>query len=147
MRKGFLVIIAIFLFLSGALFFSLNTHKDNIRIGLNSGTCISAEIARTDSEKQLGLSYRETLGKNEGMLFTYESEEARAFWMKNMKIPIDIIWLDKDKDIVYIHENLQPCKTASCPMYLPDKKAMYALEVNAGFVKENNISAGDKVSF
>ena len=151
MRKGFLVILAILvivLFFSFSVFLDIKKDvKDKVSVCFDGNRCISTEIAETDIEKQLGLMYREKLGKNEGMLFPYESEQIRAFWMKNMKISLDVIWLDKDKKIVYIHENVQPCKTDSCPMYSPDKKAMYVLEVNANFSKEQNIQVGDNVNF
>ncbi len=151
MRKGFLVIIAIVIFLLFFVFLIFlgnnKTTKDKVSVCFDGKNCISAEIAKTDEEKSLGLMHREKLESGEGMLFPYESEEIRAFWMKNMKIPLDIIWLDKDKKIVYIHENVQSCKTDSCPMYSPDEEAMYVLEVNANFSKEQNIQVGDKVNF
>jgi len=111
--------------------------------------CINAETAKTLEEKTRGLMYRDKLGKNEGMLFIYENErENLKFWMKNMNFPIDIIWLNKEKEIIYIHKNLQPCSSDPCQLYSPkERKVMYVLEVNANFSNEKNLSVGDKVFF
>lgn len=148
MRKGFLVISIIFIFLLLFVFLINNEKiKDKIPVCFSSEICISAEIAKTDEEKSLGLMHRESLEKTKGMLFPYESEEIRAFWMKNMNFPIDIIWLDKDKKIVYIHENVQQCAAEPCQLYAPDKNAMYVLEVNANFSRDNNLSIGKEVTF
>jgi hypothetical protein len=111
--------------------------------------CINVELAKTPKEKVRGLMYRESLGENEGMLFMYEKEGYRAFWMRNMNFPLDIIWLDSDRIIIYIHENIPPCTSEHCPLYSPSdgKKAQYILEVNAHFSRRNNLSIGQKLTF
>ena len=108
--------------------------------------CVQAEIADTESKREIGLMFRKSLPKNQGMLFIFDSEEKYSFWMKNMRIPLDIIYIRQDKRIVDIKTNIPPCKEA-CPSLIPGAKAKYVLEVNAGFSKKNKVNIGDKVSF
>jgi uncharacterized membrane protein (UPF0127 family) len=90
--------------------------------------------------------YRNKLPQNKGMLFVFQEEQIHAFWMKNMRFPLDIIWADADKRIVDIRENALPCQE-SCPHIVPEFPAKFVLEVNAGFVENNNIQVGDKLEF
>lgn len=108
--------------------------------------CVQAEVADTESKRQLGLMFRKTMPENQGMLFVFEREDKYSFWMKNMRISLDIIWLNKDKRIVDISLNVPPCED-SCAGLIPKEKAKYVLEVNAGFVEGNMVKAGDKVDF
>lgn len=72
------------------------------------------------------------------MLFIYNDEDVRSFWMKNTLIPLDIIW-------IYIAGNMQPCKTVLCKSVAPDAKAKYVLELNAGITNEIDLTVGDSV--
>ncbi len=107
--------------------------------------CFKVELARTKEERERGLMYRKKLDDNAGMLFIFEKKGMYGFWMKNTLIPLDIIWLDDDGVIVYIKENAKPCKHILCPVIMPNKKAKYVLEVNAGKVKELGIKLGDQI--
>ena len=109
--------------------------------------CFSVELALTSEEKSRGLMYRESLAKDRGMLFIYEEEGEHSFWMKNVLIPLDIIWLDKDKKVVHIAENFQPCLDLPCPSIKPDGPAKYILEINAGLASEIDLSVGDELEF
>ena len=109
--------------------------------------CFFVELALTPEEKSRGLMYRESLGQDRGMLFIYEKEARHSFWMKNVLIPLDIIWLDQDKKVVYIAENCQPCSEDSCPSIKTDKNAKYVLEINGGTVFEMGLSLGDEFVF
>lgn len=106
---------------------------------------IFIEIADDPFEQTKGLMYRSSLEWNNGMLFAFENEEIRSFWMKNTLIPLDMVFIDKDLKIVDIIENAQPCKTNNCPSHVSNQPAKYVLEVNAGYVKENKISVGDTI--
>lgn len=106
---------------------------------------IPVELAETQEQQMKGLMFRENL--TGGMLFIYNEENQRSFWMKNTLIPLDIIWIDENKTIVDIKENAMPCKVKKCEVYYPDKEALYVLEINAGLAKEKNLSVGDKVDF
>ncbi len=108
--------------------------------------CLKAEIADSEPKRHQGLMFRKSLPQKEGMLFVFDQEAPHAFWMKNMLIPIDIIWISQDKKIIDIKTNISPCQ-GPCENILPPAPARYVLEVNSGFAKENGIKVGQKVSF
>jgi uncharacterized membrane protein (UPF0127 family) len=109
------------------------------------GLCVKAEIADTDQARSQGLMYRDSLSDAEGMLFIFRSSERHAFWMKNMRISIDIIWIDKDKRVVDIKSRVPPCGGA-CESIMPSNDALYVLELRSGFTDDHNIKIGDVVS-
>lgn len=111
----------------------------------NSIILVEVEIADELQEQIKGLMFRQDLDWDDGMLFVYESEKKRSFWMKNTLIPLDMLFIDADFRIIDIKEDVQPCKTESCPTYPSMFPAKYVLEVNAGFVMTNNIKIGDSV--
>src|SRR5918992_2824456 len=104
------------------------------------GLVLVADIAATDEQRTKGLSVKDRLGENEAMLFVFDNEAEHSFWMKNMKFPIDIIWLDSDKTIVHIEHNLQPCSfELLCPTYKPNVESLYVLETVGGFAEKYDI--------
>ncbi|MEQ8171835.1 MAG: DUF192 domain-containing protein [Candidatus Eremiobacterota bacterium] len=102
---------------------------------------ITVEIADTSEKRMTGLMYRKSLGKNEGMLFIFSGEEIHSFWMKNTLIPLSIAFIKEDGTIIHI-EDMEPQTETTHPSKYPVK---YALEVNKGWFKENNITVGDKI--
>ncbi|MDQ4066497.1 MAG: DUF192 domain-containing protein [Thermoproteota archaeon] len=112
------------------------------------GLVLVADIAATDEQRTKGLSVKDRLGENEAMLFVFDNEAEHTFWMKNMKFPIDIIWLDSDKTIVHIEHNLQPCSfELLCPTYKPNVESLYVLETVGGFAEKHDIVKGTMVEF
>lgn len=109
--------------------------------------CFEVEVAATPREQTRGLMFRERLEENKGMLFIFDEEGNYGFWMKNMLIPLDIIWLNKNKEIVFIEQNVQPCKPDVCPIITPNKAAQYVLEINAGLVDKIGIKTGNTLLF
>ena len=108
--------------------------------------CFNIELAVTEEERSQGLMFREYLALNEAMLFVFPEEGEYPFWMKNTLIPLDIIWINQEKEVVFIRENLQPCEDEySCPLVRPDKNAKYVLEVNEGIVEKIGLEVGDKI--
>lgn len=109
---------------------------------------VDAEIADTKEKRSLGLSGRESLGQNLGMLFIFEKSDKYRFWMKGMKIPLDFIWIN-DTRVVDILKNIQPPKPEdspqSIPLFAPIVPINRILEVNGGFVDTYNIRVGDKI--
>lgn len=105
--------------------------------------CFLVEIARSQQERSQGLMNKDYLAESRGMLFIFDKEDIYSFWMKNVLIPLDIVWINQDKEVVYVYKNAQPC-TEECESIKPDKKARYVLEVNAG---QADFKVGDRASF
>jgi len=113
-----------------------------IRIGT---VDIPVEVAETQKEKEQGLSMRESLPQDQGLLFLFDVPARYQFWMKDMKFSIDIIWIDSGQKVVDITENADP---ASYPQtFSPQLPAQYILETNAFFAKTRSIHIGDSVDF
>jgi len=106
---------------------------------------IFVEVPDDGEEHMRGLMFRQHLPWNGGMLFAFNSEESRAFWMKNTLIPLDMIFVDDNSEIVDIIENVPPCEQDPCPVYPSEEPAQYVLEVNAGFVQQNAVQVGDRL--
>lgn len=105
------------------------------------------EIAKTISQKSLGLSNRNSLCKTCGMIFIYQTENIYPFWMKNTLIPLDMIWLDKTGKIVSYH-NAQPepnTPLTKLKVYKNSAPAQYILEINSNDFKKLNLKIGDTV--
>lgn len=136
-----LLAMSLFLFL-----LSCTSQETVIIKTATSDISVFVEIADEIDEQAIGLMYRTELAWDSGMLFVFSDEKQRVFWMKNTKIPLDIIFVDESGMIVDIKENFEPCVVDDCEKYysLP---ALYALEVNAGFVAENEIGVGDSLLF
>lgn len=105
---------------------------------------LSIEIADNDFETQTGLMYRNSMDKNQGMLFVFEDEAPRSFYMKNTQIALDIIYLNGNGKIVSFAKNAQPMSEQSLPSGYPAK---YVLEVVAGLADEWGLKQGDSISF
>ena len=108
----------------------------------NSIIKIDIEIADNDYERQLGLMNRESMEELQGMLFIFPVERYQSFWMLNTLFSLDMIFINKDKEIVTIHKNTTPLSQQSYPS---SKPAIYVLEVVAGFTDKYNIIEGDKI--
>ncbi len=107
--------------------------------------CFDVELAVKPEEQSRGLMFREHLDLDKGMLFIFEEEKKHSFWMKNTLIPLDIIWINKNKEVVFISENVQPCEEFSCPNIKPSESAKYVLEINGGISKKIGLIIGDKI--
>jgi uncharacterized membrane protein (UPF0127 family) len=108
-------------------------------------TSVMVEIADTDAERTLGLSGRDTLASDHGLLFVFPRDTRANFWMKDMKFAIDIMWVDSQKKIIHIEDSLQPSTYPKT--FSPDADARYVLEVPAGFAKSHDILVGDTLTF
>ncbi len=106
------------------------------------------EIADTDETRARGLMFRDELADNRGMLFIFRQEAPRSFWMRNTRIPLDIIYLDRDLEVVSIVHNARPCRSRSgrCPSYPSEGPAMYVLEVNAGQARALGLEKNDRLA-
>lgn len=107
---------------------------------------VRVEIADTDERRAYGLMFREKLPQDEGMLFIFDEEEQRSFWMHNTLIPLSIGYFSRDKVLNEILDMQPAVLGASRPKTYPSrKKAMFALEMNIGWYQRNKIRPG--VSF
>jgi uncharacterized membrane protein (UPF0127 family) len=110
---------------------------------------IQAEVANTMKKRAEGLMYREHLAKDRGMLFTFDQAQPWTFWMKNTKIPLDIIWMNDKKQIIHIARNVPICtrNDDGCPQYQPNDPAMYVLELGGGEAERLKLEKGSKLQF
>lgn len=105
---------------------------------------LDIEIADTDFDIQTGLMYRNSMKNNQGMLFVFDDEQPRSFYMKNTQIPLDLIYINDNKTIVSFQKNTKPFDESSLPSIAPAK---YVLEVNAGLTNEWIVIVGDSIDF
>lgn len=103
-------------------------------------------LADSEAERKQGLSGVASLLPMDGMLFVFETDETWGIWMKDMKVPIDILWIDKTKRVVHIVTNASP-ELGTSQTFEPTEPARYVLEIPAGSVKQYNIKVGDRASF
>ncbi len=103
-------------------------------------------VAKTAKEQEIGLSEKTSLPENTGMLFLFEKPDYYAFWTKTMKIPVDIIYINKNK-IVTIIENAAPPKSPdeTMPIHRPEEPSDKVLEINAGLSQKYGLKKGDEV--
>jgi uncharacterized membrane protein (UPF0127 family) len=110
------------------------------------GKRFSVEIADTREKQALGMMYRDRMRPDEGMLFIFQNEAPRSFWMKNTRIPLDILYFDKDLKMVSASLDAQPCRVSRCPSYPSVVPAMYVLEIKGGTASELGVGPGDRMS-
>ena len=120
------------------------TDQSN-RVVFENGLSFSLEYAVTPDERAIGLSNREFLATGTGMLFIFDTEDIYSFWMKDTLIPLDILWINSNMDVVYIKRNALPESYLKNPpdVFTPDANALYVLETNAGEL--DDIEVGDRV--
>ena len=106
-------------------------------------TCFSIELAKTEQEREYGLMNRTSLPEKSWMLFIFDTEDYRTFWMKDTLIPLDMIWIDSGLNVVGIRE-ADPCTQNPCSIYNPWKTASYVLELNKWISAKYGIKAWDK---
>lgn len=105
-----------------------------------------AEIVSTPKAMQLGMMYRPDIAEHQAMLFVYPKPQAMAFWMKNMQIPLDILFFNQAGSLQEIKANVPPCQTQSCPIY-PAKQDdnQFVVEIRAGQAEKLGLQVGDKL--
>ena len=105
----------------------------------------SVLIADTSKKRALGLSGREELVSGKGMLFIFEKPGDYPFWMKDMNFAIDILWINENREIIHILENIEPDTYPES--FSSPEKSLFVLEFPIGTVKEVGIKLGDKVIY
>ncbi|HEY4528324.1 MAG TPA: DUF192 domain-containing protein [Candidatus Paceibacterota bacterium] len=132
--KNFFLLLVGLAFIGGSIYLFLHKqapvkYQDSNKLTLEDKT-LTIEVADTDVERIQGLSGRETLPLGTGMLFVFENPGIHGIWMKDMKFPIDIIWLDKDMSVISKELNVSPDTYPQ--VFYPSREAYYVLEVKAG---------------
>jgi len=117
--------------------------SSELRVG--SGV-FSVQLATTDADRLRGLSGVDHLDANKGLLMIFDTEEQWGIWMKDMKIPLDIIWMNNDKKVIYIVTDASP-DLGTSKTFKPNDSARYVLEVPAGTVKTAGIKIGNDATF
>jgi|SRR3989344_1325239 len=152
--KIFFVVLAVFClaFFGFGLYYLvsyLQAHSAPTTVSIENKVSVVVAVADTDTLRRRGLSGRPILGELEGMLFIFDNPALSSFWMKEMLIPIDIIWIRQGVIVGYT-ENIEPPASATPDNFLlryPSPIAVDAvLEVTAGFALRHNLEVGDKIA-
>ena len=110
------------------------------------GKRYAVEIADDNEERARGLMFRDELPADRGMLFVHDREEPLAYWMKNTKIPLDILYFDTQRRLVAQQRDVPPCTLGDgCPPYPSQAPARYVLELNAGQAEQLKLQVGDEL--
>ncbi len=144
-NKGALCIVlgAVFLIVFSTVYL---IYSNKTRTSVHAGDAIvMAEIADSETARSKGLGGRTYLAPNGGMLFVFDEEKDWGIWMKDMRIPIDIIWINSGKEIVDLKTDVKPDTYPS--VFVPKAKAKYVLELPAGTAQDKNIVIGKNVTF
>lgn len=140
----FIIVVVLILFVDIGYYFFHPKTLPKITLFINS-TQFSVEIAQTNEEQAAGLGNRDELDKNSGMLFVFEKPSRQLFCMKDMKFPIDIVWIDSNKKVVGFKENAKPEDFPEA--YPSPRDVIYVLEIGSGEVKNHNIKINDQAIF
>ena len=100
------------------------------------------EVASNDAQRMRGLMFREAMPADHGMLFVFEQELPLSFWMKNTRLPLDMLYFDRTARLVSIQSNVPPCVTAYCPSYAAEGPSQFVLELNGNRSKTLQLSRG-----
>jgi uncharacterized membrane protein (UPF0127 family) len=134
------------LLVGAAAFYTLWPNvQPHVTVKIGDGV-YKADVAKTNAERTKGLSGTSSLRNDQALLLVYESDDKWPIWMKDMNYPIDILWLDSDKRVIYIVKNAPPDSYPD-EQFVPKKDARYVLELPAGSVSEKNIAINLQATF
>ena len=112
------------------------------------GQRYTVEVSDDDAERARGLMFRDVMANGHGMLFIHEAEEPQAYWMKNTKIPLDILYFDANRKLVAQQRDVPTCSLGdACPSYPSDAPARYVLELNSGEAARLGLKDGSEMRF
>ena len=115
------------------------------------GGKVVAEVMQSQVDLAKGMMFRKSLAEGRGMLFLHEKPAPHTYWMYNVEIPLDMIFLDAGQRIVHIERNAQPCRTVAsqCPHYgpTPPRPVLYVLELGGGQAEKYGLKTGDTLRF
>ncbi|MBH2010910.1 MAG: DUF192 domain-containing protein [Xanthomonadaceae bacterium] len=112
------------------------------------GQRYAVELADDDAERARGLMFRDAMADDRGMLFVHDTQEPQAYWMKNTRIALDILYFDNDGKLVAQQRDVPPCSLGdACPSYPSNAPARYVLELNAGQAEKLKLQDGTTLIF
>ncbi|MFD0740009.1 DUF192 domain-containing protein [Lysobacter koreensis] len=112
------------------------------------GQRYAVEVADDDAERARGLMFRDAMPERHGMLFIHERQEPQAYWMKNTRIALDILYFDEARKLVSQQRDVPPCSAGDrCPPYPSDAPARFVLELNAGEAARLGLKNGAELTF
>lgn len=119
-------------------------------VTLPDGFVVQAELKTSPEERARGMMFRPTIPEDRGMLFIFPTMERQSFWMYNTLVPLDIIWLDDNKQVVEIAANTPPCRSIDardCPSYGGSVPSVYVLELGSGQAVVHGVEVGSVLEF
>lgn len=138
------IVIALLVIASAAV--ALIASLQNSRVPISVGDSISyARVAKDDAAREKGLSGTKSLAEGESMLFVFDVPGRWGMWMKDMRYSLDILWMDSSKKIIYIARDITPDTFPK--VFLPQKDALYVLELPAGYASKHGVAVGQTVAF
>ena len=138
-----------------ALLAGCGTNSDAVdefnttKVTLPDGFVIRAEVMRNEVDMRRGMMFRDSVPVDRGMLFIHGSPGKHTYYMYQVKIPLDIIWLDPRNNVVEISENTPPCttKASECPVYGGKHDALVVLELAGGVARKHGVKPGATIQF
>lgn len=140
------LIAAMLLIVAGAAVFLLISQLQPTTVLSFGNGIFKARIANTPFTREKGLSGVTELGPQQAMILAFPSDDTWRIWMKDMKVPLDIVWLDHDKKVVYSVKNASP-DTSTAEPFIPSAPARYVVELPVGSIEGQHIRTGDIASF
>ena len=138
MKKiSFFVILLAFLLRAGDHFIPLYVGSERIMV----------EVADSPSQRLKGLMFRESIPEDYGMLFVFDAEQVQAMWMKNTLIHLDIIFLNRHRQVIDIYHDVPPCRSDPCETYVSSSPAKFALELKGNRAGQLKLKIGDTLFF
>ncbi len=140
MTRDFIVGMFAVLVVAGAIFYFYRTSEELPERATFSGVSLKIEYALTPEERERGLSGRESVPEEYGMLFVFPKDDFYGFWMKDTLAPLDIFWLDKEGEVISMALHVA---TSSYPsVFYPTAPSRYVLETVAGFGEKHEVATG-----
>src|SRR3989338_10329376 len=146
MNKTVLLLFLLITISTGFFIFRPFNKSDKISRAVINGHAFNLLIADTPQSRNRGLSYRESLPQDTGMLFIFDKKDSHSFWMNGMKFPLDFLWI-KDETIVDLDRNIPVYVNGEITILTPSEPVNKVLEFNSGIIAEYGIEKNDKIIF
>lgn len=144
-RPKIILIVSVIIILIISILIWPKKQNDDENYLIFGDTKVTVELADSELERQRGLSGRQNLAPDNGLLFIFPNPNIYGFWMKEMHFAIDIIWLDNNWQVIGVSQNISPSTYPNS--FYPPVPVKYVLEVNAGWAAQNNIATGTKALY